>query len=93
MAKMMKLMKVLYRHWVADGKMVQIKNDKELLYVFESLLAMATTFLQFFESTEKLAGKLSVHRGKTHLVRLLLPYSSGKSKDDFEKFLDAEVSS
>lgn len=92
MEKMMKLMKVLYRHWVADGKMVQIKNDKELLYVFESLLAMATTFLQFFESTEKLAGKLSVHRGKTHLVRLLLPYSIGKSKDDFEKFLDSEVS-
>ncbi len=92
MAKMMKLMKVLYRHWVADGKMVQIKNDKELLYVFESLLAMATTFLQFFESTEKSAGKASVLRGKTHLVRLLLPYSIGKSKDEFENFLNSEPS-
>lgn len=91
MAKMMKLMKVVYRHWVQDGKMVQIRNDKELLYVFESLLAMATTFLQFFESTEKTAGKNSVQRGKTHLVRLLLPYSIGKSKDDFEKFLNTDL--
>lgn len=90
MDKMMKLMRVLYRHWVADGKMNQIKNDKELLYVFESLLAMATTFLQFFESTEKYAGRDSVRRGKTHLVRLLLPYSIGKSKDDFENFLNSE---
>ena len=91
MDKMMKLMKVLYRHWVADEKMTQIKNDKELLYVFEALLAMATTFLQFFESTEKSAGRNSVQRGKTHLVRLLLPYSIGKSKDEFENFLNLEV--
>ena len=91
MDKMMKLKKVLYRHWVADEKMTQIKNDKELLYVFEALLAMATTFLQFFESTEKSAGRNSVQRGKTHLVRLLLPYSIGKSKDEFENFLNLEV--
>lgn len=91
MDKMLKLMKVLYRHWVADGKMTQIKNDRELLYVFESLLAMATTFLQFFESTEKSAGRASVIRGKTHLVRLLLPYSIGKSKDEFENFLNSEI--
>lgn len=90
MIKMMKLMQVLYRHWVEDGKMVEIKDDREKLYVFESLLAMATTFLQFFESTEKSPGKQTIHRGKTHLVRLLLPYATGQSKDDFEKFLKTE---
>ncbi|WP_413289115.1 TetR/AcrR family transcriptional regulator [Bdellovibrio sp. HCB337] len=85
--KMMKLMEVLYRRWVREGKMVQIKDADEMQYISETLLAMATTFLQFFESAEKTPGKRSVERGKRHLARLLWPYTAGESKDEFEKFL------
>lgn len=85
--KMMKLMDVLYRRWVREGKMVQIKNASEMEYVSESLLAMSTTFLQFFESAEKTPGKRSIERGKRHVSRLLFPYTAGETKDEFEKFL------
>ena len=86
-AKMMKLMVILYRHWVKQGKMIKINDLAEMQYVAESLLAMSTTFLQFFESAEKTPGKRSIERGKHHVARLLLSYTAGETKDDFEKFL------
>ena len=85
--KMMMLMDILYRRWVREAKMIQIKDASEMEYVSESLLAMATTFLQFFESAEKSPGKRSIERGKRHVARLLMPYTTGESKDEFEKFL------
>lgn len=86
-AKMMLLMDILYRRWVREQKMIEIKKQDEMEYISESLLAMATTFLQFFESAEKSSGKRSIERGKRHLTRLLMPYTTGESKDEFEKFL------
>ncbi|QDK39204.1 TetR/AcrR family transcriptional regulator [Bdellovibrio sp. NC01] len=87
--KMMKLMVILYRQWVKDGKMAKIDQVSEMQYIAESLLAMATTFLQFFESAEKQPGKRTIERGKHHVARLLLPYTSGETKNEFEKFLKA----
>lgn len=85
--KMIKLMIILYRQWVKDGKVAKIEEVSEMQYIAESLLAMSTTFLQFFESAEKLAGKRSIERGKHHVARLLLPYTAGETKNEFEKFL------
>ncbi len=85
--KMMTLMELLYRRWVKEGHMTVIKSKAEMMYVSESLLAMATTFLQFFESAETQPGKKSVERGKRHVARLLLPYASGQTRDDLEKFI------
>ncbi|MGZ3743304.1 MAG: TetR/AcrR family transcriptional regulator [Pseudobdellovibrionaceae bacterium] len=85
--KMMKLMDVIYRRWVREGKMAEIKAASEMEYISESLLAMSTTFLQFFESAEKAPGKRGIERGKRHVARLLLPYTVGESKDEFENFL------
>lgn len=87
--KMMKLMQLLYRRWVKDGQMVIIKSKSELLYISEALLAMATTFLQFFESAEMQPSKKSIERGKRHVARLLLPYASGDTRDDLEKFISS----
>lgn len=87
--KMMKLMDILYRRWVSEEKMIEIKDKNEMEYISESLLAMSTTFLQFFESAEKTPGKRSIERGKRHVARLLSPYTAGESKDEFEKFLKA----
>lgn len=85
--KMMKLMIILYRQWVKNGQMAKIEDTSEMQYISESSLAMATTFLQFFESAEKTAGKKSIERGKHHVARLLLPYTAGETKNEFEKFL------
>jgi AcrR family transcriptional regulator len=85
--KMIKLMVVLYRKWVRDGYMQKINDVAEMQYISEALLAMATTFLQFFESAEKSPGKKSIERGKRHVARLLLPYTTGETQVEFEKFL------
>ncbi len=85
--KVLKLMVILYRQWVKDGKMVKLNDVEEMQYIAESLLAMATTFLQFFESAEKQPGKRTIERGREHVARLLLPYTIGETKDEFEKFL------
>lgn len=87
--KMMRLMEILYRQWVKQGVMQKIENESEMLYVSESLLAMATTFLQFFESAEKTPGKKSIERGKRHVARLIFPYTLGQSRLDFESFIKA----
>ncbi|WP_413582739.1 TetR/AcrR family transcriptional regulator [Bdellovibrio sp. HCB288] len=85
--KMMKLMVILYRQWVREGKMVKINDVHEMQYVAESLLAMSTTFLQFFESAERQPGRRTIERGKRHVTRLLYPYTAGDTKDEFEKIL------
>ncbi len=85
--RMMRLMKVLYRHWVRQGHMNEIKSASEMLYVSEALLAMATTFLQFFESADKQPGRRSIDRGKRHVARLLMPFAAGQTRDDLEKFI------
>ncbi|MGE5084912.1 MAG: TetR/AcrR family transcriptional regulator [Bacillota bacterium] len=87
--KMMKLMVILYRQWVREGKMVKIEDVHEMQYVAESLLAMSTTFLQFFESAEKQPGRRTIERGKRHVTRLLYPYTAGDTKNEFEKILKA----
>lgn len=91
--KMMKLMQILYRHWVREEIMSKIEDKSEMLYVSESLLAMATTFLQFFESAERQPGKRSIERGKRHVARLLRPYAVGKTLDDLEKFIAEKAQS
>ncbi|MNU07829.1 hypothetical protein D3C72_2535950 [compost metagenome] len=67
--------------------MNKIADVDEMLYISESLLAMQTTYLQFFESADKAPGKRSIERGKSHVARLLLPYTTGETKNEFEKFL------
>jgi len=91
MDKMMKLMKLLYHQWMKKGYMTALKDEREMMYVYESLLAMATTFLQFFESTERSPGRRSIERGKTHVARLLLPYTADQTKDEFEKFINTTL--
>lgn len=86
--KMLKLMVILYRNWVKENKMVAINDVNEMQFVSETLLAMATTYLQFFESSERQPGKKSIERGKKHVARLIYPYTTGDSKDEFEKYLN-----
>ncbi|MCX7979280.1 MAG: TetR/AcrR family transcriptional regulator, partial [Bdellovibrionaceae bacterium] len=65
--KMITLMEILYRRWVKEGRMVQISDKQEMLYVSESLLVMATSFLQVFESAERSPTRKSIERGKRHV--------------------------
>ncbi len=85
--KMMKLMVVLYHRWVNKGYMRSIENLSEMQFIAETTLAMATTYLQFFESSERQPGKTSIERGKRHVARILWPNTIGETKTHFEKFI------
>lgn len=85
--KVLKSMEIVYRHWVDSNMMTQITDRNEMLYVSEALMAMSTTFLQFFESSEKQPGKDSILRGKQHIARLLLPYTLNETKSEFSSFI------
>lgn len=87
--KVMIFMKLLYRQWVSSEIMTPLKDMSEMLYVSESLLAMATTFLQFFETSERQPGRRTIERGKRHVARLLLPYTTEKARPDFESYISA----
>lgn len=87
LAKMNQLMEMLYRKWVKQGLVTAISSRDEMQYLSDTLLAMATTFLQFFESTEKQPSEKSIFRGKKHLARLLSPYALGPAKIELLKIL------
>ncbi|MFN8846788.1 MAG: TetR/AcrR family transcriptional regulator [Bdellovibrionales bacterium] len=87
--KMMGLMKGIYKVWVKKGILMPLSNLTELTYVAESLLAMSTTYLQFFENAERIPNKAAVDRGQKHVARMLFPYTLGETRDSFEKFLNS----
>ena len=87
--KMMKLMEILYRKWIKQGLVVQISSRAEMQFLSDTLLAMATTFLQFFESAERQPTEKSILRGKKHLARLVLPYARGPARDELAQLLQS----
>lgn len=87
LVKMMKLMEILYRKWVKQGLVIQIHSRAEMQFLSDTLLAMATTFLQFFESAERQPTEKSILRGKKHLARLVLPYAQGPAKEELALLL------
>ncbi len=87
--KMMRLMEILYRKWVKQGVVMEISSRTEMQFLSDTLLAMATTFLQFFESAERQPTEKSILRGKRHLARLVLPYALGAARSDLAQMLEA----
>lgn len=85
--KMMRMMEILYKKWVKSGVMSPMQSVEEMLFISEVLLAASTSFMQFFESADREPGHKSLERGKKHLVRLLKPYMTGETQDEFVKFL------
>ncbi len=82
--KMMGLMKALYKVWVRKEILTPLKNVDEMTYIAESLLAMSTTYLQFFESADKVPSKQALERGRKHVSRMLYPYTIGQTRDAFD---------
>lgn len=86
--KMLALMRLRYKKWVSKKLMRTIQDVEEMTYVAEVLLATATTFLQFFESAERVATRRSLERGKKHIARLLLQYAEGEARTEIQNYLN-----
>lgn len=89
--KMMGLMKALYKAWVRRGILMPLKSTDEMTYVAESLLAMSTTYLQFFESADRVPNRAAISRGQKHVARMLYPYTIGETRDSFEIFFNSDI--
>lgn len=79
---------VVYRRWLKEQWMTPIKSQEEINFIVNVLLATASTFLQFFESAERLPAKKHIENGKKYVARLLVHYTQGKMRQDFESFLN-----
>jgi AcrR family transcriptional regulator len=87
--KCLKLMTLMYKRWLRQGWMAQIGAPDEVQFLVNVLLATASTFLQFFESAERTPAKKHVEAGKKYVARLLVHYTSGQMKKDFEDYINA----
>ncbi len=92
-AKCLKLMTVMYKRWIKSGWMTAIHSPDELYFLVNVLLATASTFLHFFESAERTPAKKHVEVGKRYVARLLVHYTQGDMKRDFEDFIASPMNS
>lgn len=86
--KISRLMIVMYKYWTRDGYMISIKSPYEIEYIGELLFTSSNSFMQFFETVDtgdKPKAKI-FEKARKHLMRMLMPYLSGETKDEFEKF-------
>lgn len=85
--KVLRLMTVKYKRWIKAGVMRPIQSQDEIQFLVNILLATASTFLQFFESAEKIPPRKHVESGKRYVARLLSPYTQGETKIEFERYI------
>lgn len=73
-AKSLRILQAHYTYWVKTGVMRKVNDPREMQMIADLVLITSSSFLQFFESPEKPAGKKTLREGSNHLLRLLLPY-------------------
>lgn len=86
-AKILKLMSLVYRRWLKVGWMKPIESAEEMNFVTSVLLATASTFLQFFESADRQPARKHVELGSIYVARLLIHWTQGEMRQNFEKFI------
>jgi AcrR family transcriptional regulator len=86
-AKVHKMMVLLYKRWIREGWMNMIQNPVETEFTATVLLATASNFLQTFESTEHVPAKQHVLTGKKYVAWLLLPHTLEPMRSEFQKFI------
>lgn len=74
LAKSQRILQAHYSYWVKNGIMKRVDDPREMRMISDLVMITSSSFLQFFESAEKPAGKRTLKDGSNHLLRLLLPY-------------------
>lgn len=88
--KLTLMMIILHKHWVKSGYMIPMQSKYELEYLAELLFVSSNSFMQFFATVDKgeaEANPRALNKVRSHIMRLLLPYVSGETKDDIEKII------
>lgn len=90
-SKCLKVMTLMYRRWLKQGWMSPIQAADEIHFLVNVMLATASTFLQFFESAERTPARKHVEVGKRYVARLLVHYTQGEMRQDFEKYIQSPM--
>jgi AcrR family transcriptional regulator len=85
--KILRLMTLAYGRWIKAGWMKAIDSKEETEFIVNVLLATASTFLHFFESAEKQPAKNHIENGKVYIARLLVHWTQGTMREDFDAFI------
>lgn len=82
------LMIILYKYWVKAGYMDKIQSRYEMEFVGELLFVASNSFMQFFETTDRgsVPQQKTLEKARRHIMRMLMPYLSEKTKKDFEVY-------
>jgi hypothetical protein len=82
---------ILYKHWVKAGYMDKIQSRYEMEFIGELLFVASNSFMQFFETTDRGAApqQKTFEKARRHIMRMLMPYLSEKTKKDFEVYFQA----
>ncbi|MBC7741030.1 MAG: TetR/AcrR family transcriptional regulator [Bdellovibrionaceae bacterium] len=85
--KLTRLMIILYKHWVRAEVMVPSKTVNEMEFVAELLFVSSNSFMLFFETVDRVPHQRTINKAQKHIMRMLVPYMTGETKDSFEKFI------
>jgi AcrR family transcriptional regulator len=85
--KVLKIMTLMYKRWLKKGYFSPIQSPNEVDFLVNILLATASTFLQFFESADKVPVKKQADTGKKYVIQLLSKYSEGPMRVEFDNYL------
>lgn len=89
MKKLGLLMIIMYKHWVKSGYMQPMQTKYEMEYIGELLFVSSNSFMQFFETSDRgdVPSTKAFEKARRHIMRMLLPYLSGQTRDEFENFI------
>ena len=87
LAKVQKMMVVIYKRWLREGWMLPIQSQNEIEFMANVILATASNFLQYFDGSEKLPAKQHLLTGKKYVSWILMPWTQGEVRQEFELFV------
>lgn len=87
--RVLRLMTLMYKRWLKEDWMTPIRDSGEIQFLVDVLLATASSFLQFFESAEKLPARNHIDNGRKYVARILVHYTQGSMRDEFLEFIES----
>ena len=72
--KTQRLLLATYAQWVRQGWMKSVRDKREMQFISDTLFITSSSFLHFFESSQKPARDRSVRMGMEYVQKFLEPY-------------------
>lgn len=84
---LMEKIRTTYLFWVQQGLMRDIKDQKELETLAETVLMVSTSFLSYFENKTQKTHQKSFRTSLPHIISVLMPYATPLLQKELKSFL------